>query len=540
LLTILQLQVTNHACPLKYYADQKSTHLIRVPVLIKASTISPVNVNFHLTLIALNYSVMIRNIATFKGILQDILCIVIQLSLIGISGNVFSQPTFQRLYGTMDNDKGNSITRCSSGGYLVSGSTSNFYAGDPDLYLLRITEYGDTTWTRSYANPNIWDWGAIAAESIDHTYIVGNNCSGDVTTFSIHNYDESGNKLWTKNHDLNTETNIYSLSITHDTGIVICGNIGWPNSNVLLFRTDKTGHEIWQQSYGLDFEKSYHGLKVIQTIDQGFMICGNVKEGGYDIYKGLLIKTDSAGSEIWSREYPTTNYFQRFLTDVKQNSDSTYTIAGYDGLSVYYPDFQVFPFLMKINLNGDIIWFQSYDLAKATKSVYLSINDQYILTGASADTAVIAKTDSYGNLIWTKYIASEFSNSELISAIPAADGGYIITGSAATSSGYGGTDILIMKANENGIITEIQPPAIPFPEVEVRPNPCTEMLEVKTSCPVYSISIFDIKGTCVYESRNESDLSSDRIIQAETFPKGLLFIRCVTNKGVYSGKFIKL
>ena len=483
---------------------------------------------------------MLQYSAIFKSISKYMLYPGILLLVSGISVNLFCQPTFQRLYGTMDNDKGYSIISCSSGGYLVSGSTSNFYTGDPDLYLLKITENGDTSWMRSYPNPYIWDLNAVAAETNDHSYIVGNNCSDDVSTFSLHKYDDSGNELWTMNHNLNFSTYIYSLIITHDTSIATCGNINWPNSNVLLFMADKTGHEKWHQSYGLDFMKSYAGMKVIQTLDRGFLICGHVKESGYDSYNGLLIKTDSAGSEIWNREYPATNYFQRLLTDVKQNSDSTYTIAGYDVISLYYPEFPVYPFLMKTNPNGDVLWHKTYNLYKATQAVFQSGTDGYILTGASDDSAVIAKTDANGNLIWTKYIASKYESTELLSTIPAADGGYIVTGSAATNSGYGGTDILIMKANEFGIITETQSLQIPFQEVEVWPNPCTDKIVVKTGSQVYSISIADSKGTIVYESRNETDFHSDRLIKTDTFPGGLLFIRCITDKGVYSGKFIKL
>lgn len=73
---------------------------------------------------------MIQSLFNVKNIQYGFLALGIQILLATFSANVYGQPTFQRLYGTLDNDKGYSITGCSSGGYLVSGSTSNFYTFD--------------------------------------------------------------------------------------------------------------------------------------------------------------------------------------------------------------------------------------------------------------------------------------------------------------------------------------------------------------------------------------------------------------------------
>jgi hypothetical protein len=486
---------------------------------------------------------MIWYLLNVKSISKVLLYFGIQLLLIAVSGSLFCQPTFQRLYGSMDNDEGFSITRCSPGGYLVSGSNSNFFTTYPDLYLLRLTENGDTIWTQTYLSPDSWDWGAIGIEATDHSYIIGINCSDDTSYVSLFKYDELGNRLWTQAYDIDIEPNVHSVISTPDTGIVFCGTSGWQLEKIFILRTDKTGHEIWRRSYsGNIYYDDYSGKKIIQTSDGGYLVCGDNKiDGGIDFVHGILIKTDTSGVSTWIKEYPSTDYTRRHFTDILQNPDNSYIVSGYDA----YSDFMerdYYPFLMKVHQNGNIAWTQFYDFAKGIYSVFRTGSDEYTITGGTyTDTAVVAKTDLEGNLLWSAFITSKYQNSIFNAAIPAYDSGYIITGSAASNYGYGGKDVLVLKANQDAIITSVHEwNSADYNELSVWPNPCTEKIEVKSECTIVSFSIIDSKGSCLYKSREGTDFRNGHNVQTATFPRGLLFIRCITNQGVFSQKFIKL
>ncbi|MEI8046742.1 MAG: T9SS type A sorting domain-containing protein [Bacteroidota bacterium] len=487
---------------------------------------------------------MKRFLVSINAIFRGFLFTGVLILSTSINNNGFCQPTFQRLYGSMDNDEGYSVTRCSSGGYLVSGSTSNFYTTYPDLYLLRLTENGDTIWTRSYLSPEISDWGTIGIEALDHSFVVGFNCSCDTSYISLHKYDDNGKRLWAKNYNLNIDPYIRSVINTPDSGIVFCGISGWPVENIFIIRTDKTGNEIWRRSYGGNYYfDDYRSQKIMRTSDNGYMVCGNnYVDGGIDFVHGILIKTDTSGVATWIKEYPSTDYTRRHFTDVLQNPDNSYIIAGYDA----YSDFMnrdFYPFLMKTDQNGNIAWTQFYDFAKGIYSVFRTNSNQYTITGGIyTDTAVVAKTDLDGNLFWSAFITSKYQNSIFNASIPASDSGYIFTGSAASNYGYGGKDVLVLKANQEGIITSLQDDnsSVNNNELTVWPNPCTEKIEVKSECTINLLSIFDSQGICLYKSSSGTDFRNGHIIQTGTFPKGLLFIQSITNQGIYSQKFIRL
>jgi hypothetical protein len=370
---------------------------------------------------------------------------------------------------------------------------------------------------------------------------VGNNSEGEKARISLHNYSDSGTELWTQNYDLADDAFIYSLISTPDTGIVLCGSFGWAHQKVLLLRTDKTGHEIWQRSYGGSFDENYYGRQVIRTQDNGYMICGFKREGGgTEVRLGMIIKTDTSGVASWIKYYQSTNYYQRYFTDIKQNGDGSYIVAGYDATYDYINP-EVFPFLMKLNQSGNTVWTKFYDFVKPILSVFRTNTDQYIVTGASADSAIVAKIDAGGNLLWSSYIASKYENTELYAAIPTYGDGYMITGKAASGAGFGGTDLVILKANQDGLLTGLhgEDPNANGARLCISPNPCTEKIEVRSGCDILSLAIFDSKGNCVYQSCKGTRNGAPLTIQTDTFPKGLLFIRCITNQGVLSQKFIK-
>ncbi len=484
---------------------------------------------------------MLQYLSMSKSIARRLLFTGIQLLFTGIYSSGYCQTAFQRLYGTMDNDAGYSVTGCSSGGYLIGGSTSNFYTTDPDLYLLRIDENGDTLWTRSYPNPNIWDVNALVMEQMDHAFIVGNNAESEKARISLHKYSDSGTELWTQNYDLADDAYIYSLISTPDTGVVFCGTVGWAEQKVLLFRTDKSGNEIWQRSYGGNFDEDYTGRQVIHTQDNGYMICGFKREGGgTEVRLGMIIKTDTSGVASWIKYYQSTDYYQRFFNDIKQNADGSYIVAGFDATSNYINP-GVFPFLRKLNQSGNVVWTKYYNFVKPIQSVFLTNSDQYIVTGASADSAIVAKIDTSGNLLWSSYIVSKYENANLYSAIPTYGDGYMITGSSASTAGYGGTDVLILKANQDGLLTGLHEgnPEVKVKRISISPNPCTEKIEVKCEYDILSLAIFDSKGCCLYQNSPGTYSGGLLTIQADKFPKGLLYLRCITNQGVLSQKFIK-
>jgi hypothetical protein len=224
----------------------------------------------------------------------------------------------------------------------------------------------------------------------------------------------------------------YSVQQTLDGGYIISGyteSFGPGQRSVYLIKTDALGDTLWTKTYGGPYYD--YGYFVQQTPDNGYIIVGAtqyVQGGQFDVY---LIKTDADGNMLWSRTYdgpdPGHNDAGEFL---QPTSDGGYIISGgterLDGYYDYY--------LIKTDGNGDIIWTKTYgaaDVSETGREVQITSDGGYIVVGDSMGLTnhqvYLVKTDSLGNLLWTRsYGGSGFDWGHSVKETP--DGGYIIAG----------------------------------------------------------------------------------------------------------------
>jgi len=99
------------------------------------------------------------------------------LAAILLPTSLTAQITFQRTYGGVLDDWVTSVQQTSDGGYIIAGMTRNSTAGWGDVYLIKTDVRGDTVWTRRFGGVSS-DQGQSVQQTGDDGYIVtGQTCS---------------------------------------------------------------------------------------------------------------------------------------------------------------------------------------------------------------------------------------------------------------------------------------------------------------------------------------------------------------------------
>ncbi len=208
--------------------------------------------------------------------------------------------------------------------------------------------------------------------------------------------------------------------------------------------TTLQGQDTWRRTYG-GFDSNI-GRSVRQTSDGGFLLVGSTGSfggGGGDIY---VIKTDAAGTPIWSRTIGDagvqTGVAGREVGDGYLIAGTTTTGAhgGYDML------------LCKLDVDGGESWQLTYgtadwdlcaDMEAGSAAAYL-VGTSF---GANGSSAVVYKVDLNGNPQWTASVDGPFDDAANgVSLL--ADEGVLVSGTKGISAGD--QDALIMRFDGNG------------------------------------------------------------------------------------------
>jgi hypothetical protein len=167
-----------------------------------------------------------------------------------------------------------------------------------------------------------------------------------------------------------------------DGGYIVAGGFGTCG----LIKTDVNGNMLWDKI----FDKSKEILSIQQTVDDGYIIAGDIS--GPDVW---LAKTDANGNMLWDRTFGGSKI--DWAQSVQQRSDGGYILAGY---TVSHETSKGMVWLIKTDINGNMLWDKTFgetelDWAQSAQQTI----DGDITQSAMREKAITSGTPGFGVIL---------------------------------------------------------------------------------------------------------------------------------------------
>ncbi len=349
-----------------------------------------------------------------------------------------AQVVFQRTYGIGTYNEGRSVKQTLDGGYIIGGTVSDAGTGGPDVYLLKLDQFGTPQWNKLFGGSNI-DHGYSVEQLSDSGYAI----AGYTNSFGNGGYDgylirtdKNGDTLWTKTFGTSDWDFIYAMKKTSDGGFVLAGN-SYGNvtgaSEAWLLKTDALGSVEWEKYYDLNLEVFINAVSL--SPDSAYVLAGykiNQPGNNEDM---IVIKANSFGDTMWTQTIGSTTSFEHAnAVDVNTN-DSSIVAAGYsmDITSTNYDHY-----IVKLNSYGDVDTIQLYSQpgAEMINDIHSLANNFLIggytssFGGGNKDTHYIM-TDNMGNYLFG-FTHGGASDDIAYHIEKTNDGGYILCGTSTS------------------------------------------------------------------------------------------------------------
>ena len=427
--------------------------------------------------------------------------------IIFIINSAYTQPSvlWTNTYGGMGDDSGHSVCQTSDGGYVIAGYTESFGAGNADVYLLKTDAEGTQLWYRTFGGVDD-DYGESIQQTSDSGYIIAgytDSLGADGYDIYLIKTDSSGNLQWERTYNFHGNDWAYCVRQTSNEGYIICGytdSIGAGYLDALMMKTDSAGGQLWYHTYGgASWDKAF---SVEETCDSGFVIGGYTYSYGAGSSDYYLIKTDSLGNQLWDNTYGETCLEEGM--NAKPTVDGGYIIVG---RSEIYGAGNTAVYLVKTDSAGCLLWEQYYgggywdigfSIQQTTDEGFLIAGRISTLSNEEHDLYIL-KTDSAGLQQWFITIGGGGPDAGF-SAAETSDGCYIIAGETS-SFGAGRYDVYLVKVDADSLITSVNTPGFKMNHTDISltatPNPFNSKtvisFELKDAGEV-SLIIYDIQG----------------------------------------------
>lgn len=257
----------------------------------------------------------------------------------------------------------------------------------------------------------------------------------------------SASEQWSSTFGGKDYDNVESIEKTVDGNYVFAGNtksFGNGDVDAWIVKIDSEGKEIWSKNFGGKLDDFAYCIK--QTSGNGYVFVGSSSIRDKDEKDVWLVKLDYEGNQQWSKTFGVALVDESGISFI-ETSDNGYIIAYTE-----YNSITISGGLIKTDSNGKEVWrqklFEQSDMdwdGIVIPSVYEISGDGYIICicNDARSTSSLIKTDETGKKQWN----STYHDVSARYVQKTSDGGYLLAGRIPTStlSSAG-----IIKTNKNG------------------------------------------------------------------------------------------
>ena len=302
---------------------------------------------------------------------------------------------WQRHYAGLEASTGNWVEPTSDGGYALVGMTLSSGDSSIALYLVKTDSLGQQEWERRYTGGHNYA-GHCVQTTPDGGYVLLGSASRPYadTPWTDQPYlvktDSAGHILWHRVYIADTLESGYCVLPVSDGGFVLTCMNPAKDSGLFLVRTDSLGEIAWRRTYAVPYGLPPRFIPVIPS-----------STGGYVVGTKGLLKTDSAGAQVWLRTYLQI----REVSDVTELPTGGYVGAGsgYYGEPSHYDS--TCAVLFRTDSQGNLLWVQDVGNRRSygATSVTRAPDGGFIVAAQGVPSyGFLARTDSSGAVLWSK------------------------------------------------------------------------------------------------------------------------------------------
>jgi len=263
---------------------------------------------------------------------------------------------WDKQFGGDGNEEATALAQTSDGGFVLAGYTGSKGAGGMDIWIIRTDTSGTLLWDKTFGGEGNDYAFAIDVKPNGELVVLGHTESkgAGATDLWLIVTDSTGNLLWEKTYGTEIEERGSALALLKSGGFALAGTAYTEEdkTQAWLLRVDDKGELLWDSLYGLngnDFVRA-----VLLTKDDEIILAGGSESEttGLDFW---LFKTDKNGSVVWDQTYGTDD--DDYALGITIHPDGGYVLAGISGsLSDGLSD----ALIIRTDSTGEPIWESSY------------------------------------------------------------------------------------------------------------------------------------------------------------------------------------